>query len=380
MANVGIDTHNVISSTTAAEIIKTTVKAVLANPEISSALPPIILRGAPGVGKSSIVKSVAKELGIGFIDIRLAQLERVDVAGLPSVENGVTMWNVPDFWPRDPNSEGILFFDEITSAPPDVQTACYSIILDRVIPNSNYRIPDKWVIVAAGNRDIDKAVAKPMSSALANRFSHYELEANSEDWSNWAVANELHPSVTGFINYRPNLLFTMKNQDLQQGWPSPRSWERVSNVIPLFGNNIDVLQKVVYGLIGQATGIEFMTFHKLNAKFDNVLEMLTNPKAKIVIPNRSDEKYALASAISYLVFNGKTETEHKCRIDGMFRIILEMTPDFATMIVKNVTQGTKSITRLNAIKMLMSSSRYKEFADKFGKYAEKTYSLKIPTA
>lgn len=374
--NTTINQNNIITSGEAIEIITTSAQTLMNNPDLAEQLPAICLRGAPGVGKSTIVKNIAKKLGIGFVDVRLAQMERVDLCGLPSTENNTTHWNVPEFWPRDPESAGIIFFDEITSAPSDCQVAAYSIILDRSIPNSDYHLPAKWYIVAAGNRAIDKAVVKTMSSALANRFMHFEVEANVEDWRNWATANDIHPSVTGYVNYRPNNLFNMKGQNLECGWPSPRSWERVSHVIPMFKNNEDVLRKAVYGLIGPVVGTEFMEFHRLNSRFDDVLEMMMNPEAPIKIPEQADRKFALCSCVSYLLWNGKDAEETKKRIDGFYRIALKLTPDFATLLAKTVIQGNSRVSKLEAINMILKNENFLKFKEKFGDGLTKQYSLK----
>lgn len=362
MANA-IDMNNLITSKKAIKIIETSMKAIMNNPELSHSLPPVMLRGAPGVGKSTIVRQIANNLGIGFIDIRLAEMERVDLAGLPSVKDGTTTWNVPSIFPKD--GFGILLLDEITAAPQDVQVAAYQLVLDRKISNSNYVLPDGWFIVAAGNRTVDRAVAKSMSSALANRFAHFELEANTEDWGEWAQSNDVHPSVTGYIKYRPASLFKMEGQNLEQGWPSPRSWERVSNLISQFGDDEDVLRSVVYGTVGNSVGVEFMEFHRLNKKMDDVLKWLTDPKAKIVIPNRADEKYAACSAISYLVWNGGDKKEDEKRVNGLYRVLMELPADFATMLVKSVMVGNKRVSRMDACMMIMHHPSYKKFADKY---------------
>ena len=370
--------HNSVSSIELAGIVKTSAEAIIANPALSHVIPPTLVRGAPGVGKSTIIKAVADELGIGFIDLRLSEMERVDVAGLPSVENGTTKWNVPSILPSDPSSKGILLLDEITAAPSDVQVAAYQLVLDRCISNSNYKLPDSWYIVAAGNRTIDRAVARPLSSALANRFAHYELEANSKDWNDWAVAHDIHPSVTGYINYRPENLFKMDaKQNLEAGWPSPRSWERVANIIPLFTNNEDVLQKAVYGIIGENVGIEFMSFFKMSSKFDDVLEVMLNPKKNVTIPTKSDERYAYASAAIYHVWNGANAADNKKRLDGFFRILMEMPNDFATMMIKGASQGNTHVNRVTAIKAIMTCKRYADFNKKFGKEITKGFSLKL---
>lgn len=368
-----IDMHNVISTEEMYNIIRKNAQTIIDKPELSSLIPPVLFRGAPGVGKSTIVRQVAKDLGIGFVDVRLAQLERVDVSGLPSVENGTTCWNVPSFWPRE--GKGIILLDEITSCPPDVQVAAYQIVLERAISNSNYKIPDGWYIVAAGNRVEDRAVAKVMSAALANRFMHSDIEANAEQWVKWAAKNDIHPSVIGFINYLPSHLFEMDGQNVERGWPSPRSWERVSTMIPLYNDNEDILRKVVYGLIGNKVGVEFMEFHRINKSFVNVLKLMLDPTAKIELPARSDEKYAMCAALQYNLWHATDEKDQKARIDGFYRIVNEMTSDFATMTVMGAMQGTKAISAKDACSKLFYSDGYKDFAKKHGEHMRARYAL-----
>lgn len=365
MSSTAIDMHNLVSSDEIFNIIETSAKNLVENPELSGAIPAIMLRGAPGVGKSTIVRSVANKLGIGFIDVRLAQMERVDFAGLPSVKDGVTEWNVPAFWPRDPKSKGIILLDEITSAPSDCQVAAYSVVLDRRIPNSNYVLPNGWLIVAAGNRTCDRAVVKTMSSALANRFVHFEVEANSEDWVKWAVLNEINPAVIGFINYRPALLFKMEGQNLEQGWPSPRSWERVSNCINMFNGSTELLRKVIYGLIGNGVGVEFMEFFKMSAEFDSILEVMTNEKAEFELPDKADRRFAVASAVVYHLWNGKDENDTEARVNGFYKILMKMPNDFAAMMVRTAMLGNKSVTPMDAMKKIMMNKNYKAASEKF---------------
>lgn len=365
MANTAIDMHNVTSSEEIFNIIETSAKSLIANPELAGVIPAIMLRGAPGVGKSTIVRSVAEKLGIGFLDVRLAQMERVDFAGLPSVNNGVTEWNVPAFWPRDPKSKGIVLLDEITSAPSDCQVAAYSVVLDRRIPNSNYKLPDGWLIVAAGNRTCDRAIVKAMSSALANRFVHFEVEANSEDWVKWATMNSINPAIIGFINYRPALLFKMEGQNLEQGWPSPRSWERVSSAIEMFGGNDDLLRKMVNGLIGNGAGVEFMEFYKMSSQFDNVLDIMMNEKKPIVIPDKADQRYAMCSAVIYHLWNGNTKSDTEKRVSGFYRILMKMPNDFANLMVKAAMCGNKKISSLDAMQILLKSKHYPAAKAKF---------------
>ena len=371
-----MDMHNIVGIEKASNIIKTNIKHLMSHPEDAFNMPSIILRSSPGCGKSTIVKNIANELGIGFVDVRLGQMDRCDLSGIPSVENGKTKWNIPVIWPQDQDSSGILFFDEITGAPMDVQIAAYSMILDRRIPNTDYVLPSKWLIVAAGNLDTDRAGVKSMSSALANRFMHFDIEANVEDWLVWGVANNIHPSITGYVNYRPtNLLKMDGNQNLQAGWPSPRSWERVSQMISMFNQDEDVLRSTVYGLIGKSVGTEFMEFYRLQSKFDNVLEILTNPDKEINIPTKADEKCAFYSAVSYLLWNGSTSKDDQIRLDGFYRILEKSTTDFGTMLIKLALAGNKRVSKLDAIKLIATHKEYTNFRKRFQHAFNNTYSL-----
>ncbi|MBQ6245277.1 MAG: AAA family ATPase, partial [Kiritimatiellae bacterium] len=211
--------ENRVSADQLERLLRAQLDVLEKTPALAKSLPPLMVWGPPGVGKSSIMRGVAESLGIGFIDVRLAQREPVDIRGLPvPTENGV-VWQVSAEWPRDPKSRGIILFDEITAADRSLQVAAYEFILDRRLGNL-YSVPDGWYICAAGNRVEDRAVAGTMSSALANRFMHVELQADVEDWVAWAVAQGLHPSVTGFIRYRPALLFHQEDENLERGWPT----------------------------------------------------------------------------------------------------------------------------------------------------------------
>ena len=99
----------------------------------------------------------------------------------------------PAFLPYDKKSEGILFFDELNAAPPLVQASLYQLTLDRRL--GEYELPDKWRILAAGNRAEDASVVFKMPAALSNRFIHLDFEHNIIDWRNWAIDSKIHPLI-----------------------------------------------------------------------------------------------------------------------------------------------------------------------------------------
>ena len=361
-----IDTHNRMSMTELEEILRTNCEQIINNPEMAKTIPPILIHSSPGVGKSSLVRQVAEKLGIGFVDVRLAEMESVDIRGLPSVDKdqGVMKWNAPDFWPRDPKSKGIIFLDEITSCDKSCQVAAYELILDRKIGDF-YKVPDGWYIVSAGNLTTDRAVALSMSSALSNRFMHVEVEAEVESWVKWALTHDVHPSVTGFIQYRPENLFNMEKENLERGWPSPRSWERVSQMVKIYSGNEKLLRKIVYGLVGPAKGVEFMEFHRLNKSFDNIIDMLYG-KVPVKIPEKNDQLYALCSSLIYVIWRAADEKDEKARLDGFFKILTAgMKPEFVMMCVNGAMHGRSEELSGVSAKKLFNHPMYRKCMDRY---------------
>lgn len=348
-----LDTHNVVTSTELADILNLQLDALFADPNCANILPPLLIHGSPGLGKSSVVRTVCEQRGIEFIDVRLAQMEPCDIKGLPvpDKENHVMEWFINGSWPRNPKGKGIIFLDEITASDRSVQVAAYELVLDRRL-GKLYSVPPGYLIVAAGNTSTDRAVATAMSSALANRFMHVEIKDDQESWLVWARGNNIHPAVTGFITFKPNMLFNMDNENLERGWPSPRSWERVSEMCHICKND-KLLRKMVFGLVGNRAGVEFMAFYKLNAKFANILDIMRNPDAKIVIPEQADQTYAMVSAMLYLLWRGTDAKDEAARINGFFRICLELPSSFSSMAVVAAMQGnTKKADPIFAEKLV----------------------------
>lgn len=337
-------------------------------------LPPIMIWSGPGIGKSSIIRSVATELGIGFIDVRLAQREPVDIRGLPvpDKEAGTVKWLVPDELPRDSNSRGIIFFDELSAADHSLQVAAYELILDRRLGNI-YTIPDGWYVCAAGNRCEDRAVAVPMSSALANRFQHIELAPDIESWSAWAYANKIHPTVIGFLRFRPEWLFQQKDQNLERGWPSPRTWERVSTLVKLSANLPEkILFESIIGLVGTSAGAEFRAYDSLCKNLGDVAEIMRNPRAKLILPKKTDLIYAICAAMAHYLWTGGIPAEEKALLDGFFRISIQLSSDFALMALTDAL-GSKDQRQVYHARCqkIFSHPQYKAWSNRHGTAFEK---------
>jgi hypothetical protein len=254
---------------------------------------PVFLWGPPGVGKSQVVAQVAAEGGLDLIDVRAVLLDPVDLRGLPHINgDGQAHWAIPDFLPKD--GQGIMFLDELNAAPPLVQAACYQLILDRKL--GEYTLPDRWSILAAGNRETDRAVTSRMSSALANRFIHLNFDVDLQDWIEWALSNGIMIEVVAFIRFRPGLLHVFDPQRNERSFPSPRTWEYVSDVLQVRPDH-DVEFELISGIVGDGAAAEFMGFLKIYRDLPDPDGVLVDPQGSPV-PSDPSALYAISGALA----------------------------------------------------------------------------------
>ena len=346
------------------EILRHQAAALLADPGRAHQLPPTLLWGPPGVGKSSVVRAVCAELGIGFIDIRLSQREPVDLRGLPVPREDRVEWLLSSEWPRDPDSAGILLFDEITAVDRSLQVAAYELLLDRRLGDL-YRVPDRWYLCAAGNREEDGAAALGLSSALANRFCHLEVGAELTPWLRWAQEQGLHPDVIGFLRYRPDCFLDLSG-DLQRGWPSPRSWERVAQQLTIAeqtGLGEGALMRVIEGLVGAGAAAELAAFRSWSGALTDA-EAILRGEARLTVPERADQCYALCAALVYHLWRGP-EAERERRLDRFLEVTTALGSDFATMALIDAVGGAEGVTGERG-QRLLAHPRFADWAATHG--------------
>ncbi len=311
---------------------------------------PGMLWGPPGVGKSSVIRQVATARGIGLIDLRLSQLDAVDLRGIPSVlATGKTHWNQPTFLPTE--GEGILFLDEINLGAPSVMAAGYQLVLDRKL--GDYELPPGWIVLAAGNRTQDRTNVQQMSTALKNRFVHLDYEVNLDDWCDWALRNGVHVSVLSFIRFRPTMLnmfdAPLKGDDADKrrqaqamkdanAFATPRSWEFMSKMVTQQPDP-EVEYDLFCGTVGEGAAAEFMGYLKYYRDLPNLDALLMNP-SKTNVPSEPATLYALSTGLA-----AKATDDN---FDRVVQYALRMPQEFQVLLMKDAVTRCESLTNTKA--------------------------------
>lgn len=272
---------------------------------------PAMLWGGPGTAKSSLVHASALRAGKQMIDIRAVLLDPVDLRGIPKVNgDGMAHWCPPGFLPRD--GEGVLFLDELPQAPPMVQAACLQLMLDRRI--GEYVLPEGWCVLAAGNRQGDRAGAQRLISPLLNRLVHIEVEVSVEDWKAWAVDAEIAPEVRSFIDFKSDLLYAFRPESTEYAFPTPRSWHFVSNIVKVVTKET-LLHDLLAGTVGKGAAAEFMAFLRVWKNLPDMDTILAAPQ-KAVVPREPDVLCAVIGSLVERVRDDKKQTDNAVQYIG----------------------------------------------------------------
>jgi hypothetical protein len=288
---------------------------------------PVLLWGAPGTGKTSAIRAMARELDLPCETVIASIREPSDFAGLPVVTDGKVAFAPPRWARRLADAQaGILFLDEISTAPPAVQAALLRVVLERVV--GDLELPGGIVVIAAANPPELAADGWDLSAPLANRFCHLDWPVESQDFAQgltggwgapvvprlpdgWEAQLALGRGlVSAFVSARPGLTVAMPQDGTAQGrgWPSPRSWEMTSvlwTAATVAGASEQARAALVMGSVGQGAGIELLNWA---SKMDlpDPEEVLADPEA-FDMPERGDRAYAALSAIAAAVADNPTQ-------------------------------------------------------------------------
>ncbi|GAA4610098.1 hypothetical protein BJY16_007669 [Actinoplanes octamycinicus] len=315
---------------------------------------PVLLWGEPGIGKTAALNQLADSLDLPLTTVIASVHEPTDFSGLPVIGADPAVHGVPmappDWAVRLATAgRGLLFLDELSTAPPAVQAALLRLVLERRV--GALTLPPGVRIVAAANPRGSAADGWELSAPLANRFVHLQWIYQHEvvvrglggTWPR-ATLPRLDPdglpgavafarrAVCELLTARPKLVHQLPQSETKRGgaWPSPRTWDMAVRLIAFgtaAGTSREVLSMLVRGVVGDGPGLELLAvLDRMDLPDPEVL--LADPAAA-VLPERGDLRQVVLEGVVEAV-RGNADRE---RWEAAWRLLVRALDDGAPDLV-----------------------------------------------
>ena len=322
---------------------------------------PVLLWGGPGTGKSSVIRLLGTTMDVPVITVIASLREPADFAGLPVVGPDGSIRLAEPSWARHlvELGRGILFLDEITTAPPAVQAALLRVVLERVV--GDITLPTAVSVVAAANPPEVAAGGWDLSPPLANRFCHLDwpvdadryVEALTVGWTPPSLgvsesANDndegirVRSALGGFLRSRPALLYAIP-EDLSstgRAWPSPRSWDMAADLWiaaeHVHASETTILT-LISGCVGPGAARELLTWQR-EADLPDPEEVLADP-TRFRLPDRGDRQFAVLSALAAAVKANCTKERWEAAFVIVQQAVSRGSADVAAVAARSLAQN-----------------------------------------
>ena len=303
--------------------IKNTIEAYLkkdayGNYEIPSIRQrPIFLLGSPGIGKTQIMEQISRECGIGLVDYTITHHTRQSAIGLPFIskkqyngkEYAVTEYTMSEIvgsiyekMEQTKLQEGILFIDEINCVSETLAPAMLQFLQCKSF--GNHKIPEGWIIVAAGNPPEYNKSVREFDVVTLDRVKRIEVEADFEVWKEYAYQQGLHGAIISYLNIKKRNFYRMETTVDGRNFATPRGWEDLSNFLQVYeqlGKKVD--REVI---------VQYIQFPKIARDFANYLELYdkyqTDYQIEEIFQGHLDE--ILLKKISHASFDERLSVLH----------------------------------------------------------------------
>ncbi len=259
---------------------------------------PVLIKGAPGTGKSDLVAQACHEAGADLIISHPVVSDPTDYKGLPfpvADKDEATFLPFGDLLRLIRAEKPTVFFlDDLGQAPASVQSAVMQLILARRV--NGHSVSEHVVFLAATNRREDKAGVMGILEPVKSRFAAIvELEVDVDDWVTWAFREEMPAELIAFIRYRPHLLHDFKPTADIVNTPSPRT---VAYVGTMMKNGLpeDLTYELIAGAAGEGFATELIGFLNIFRDLPDIPTLIKNPE-KAVVPEELSLLFAICGAL-----------------------------------------------------------------------------------
>lgn len=312
---------------------------------------PVMIKGAPGIGKTDIVTSAAAEAGARCIVSHPVVNDPTDYKGLPFAGQDNTAHFMPFGELReliDAKAPTVFFMDDLGQAPASVQAAVMQLVLARQI--NGHKVSDLVTFMAATNRREDKAGVGGILEPVKSRFaSIVELDVNADDWYQWALGPGNMPAeLVAFIRFRPSLLHKFEATKDITNTPCPRTVANVGRM-QAAGLSKVIEFEAFKGAAGEAFAAEYVGFLKLWRELPNIDSVILNPKGA-PLSTEPGVQYAMSGALAARMTGQNME--------AICTYLDRMPAEFSVVCVKDAITRDNALTQTKEFIKLATSKKW----------------------
>lgn len=309
---------------------------------------PILITGAPGIGKTSVCEQAALANGWDMLVSHPVVSDPVDYKGLPALVDGKA-----EFLPYadlrallEATRPTLCLLDDLGQAPPAVQAACMQLLLARRV--NGHRISDHVMFCAATNRKADRAGVSGILEPVKSRFAAIvEMDADLESWVAWALAHDVTIETIAFLRFRPELLHKFEPTTEIRNTPSPRTWAKLDAVhqqLEQFRmSDPQVIRRIepeaYAGAVGEGAAAEYLGFLRIWRDLPDVDAVLMSP-ATAPVPTDAATLYALTGALAHKV--------QKDSMDRFCQYSKRLPEEFSVRMVRDAVSQKPEVTGTRA--------------------------------
>ena len=336
----------------AKEEIRNTIKAYFLKNEYGEyeipvvAQRPVLLIGAPGIGKTQIMEQISRECKVGLVSYTITHHTRQSAIGLPFIsrrefdgkEMAVTEYTmseiVASIYDKIQESglrEGILFIDEINCVSETLAPAMLQFLQCKTF--GNHKIPEGWLIVAAGNPPEYNKSVREFDVVTMDRVKKLLVEPDFDAWREYAYTRGIHPAVISYLNTRPSNFYKMESTVDGRNFATPRGWEDLSRLIQVYeklDKTVDrevVVQYIQHPQIARdfANYLELFYKYRTDYQIDEVLKgNIDDVLVKKAAHASFDEKLSVTGLLLSRLNKGFGKVlEEEKKLSGIFHLLKE---------------------------------------------------------
>ena len=315
---------------------------------------PVLLLGAPGIGKTQIMEQAARECGVALVAYTITHHTRQSAIGLPFIskkeyggrEYSATEYTMSEIVASIYNrmsetglSEGILFIDEINCVSETLAPAMLQFLQCKSF--GNHEIPKGWVIVAAGNPPEYNKSVREFDVVTLDRVKKILVEPDYQTWREYAYKENMHPAILSYLELRNNCFYQMETTIDGKQFATPRGWEDLSRMMEVYerlGKNITadlVGQYIQHERISQ----EFAEYYELYQKYQQdyqITEILQGKNSEAMVKKVSHASFDERVSVVNLLFSGTRQAVRKVMLQEE---VLEKVFEVLKALKENLSSG-----------------------------------------